>query len=442
MESPISEVFAESVEAPIFGKKFVDPTMEDEKLFIEDFTAMMEENELKVNLEPVICGRKISLFKLWQVVNLEEFGGSHEVEGRKRWAKIAEKLNFNVFRHVDAPVALRAVYEEVLRDYEAMRDEFMQNEEYEELLELQPRATADRESISDDPSDKEADELGEEEVEEDYDDDLEAPASMPRQPNMLSKRSFDTDGWIEQDGSPELGSFSKRRLIGKGRGKEREIPSTPEDVVNVNPTSRSAYQSSPLKHRQNADEDGNRSPTELFSGRMKNKNPPTHRRVRRNVEPETQDFNFHFPSTEDNEKASQDSLPAFQSRSKTRASQSSPQEEPPTQSQTASRMDDLLSAFIDQWLSRGYGQDVIIQALESTSMTTGNAAIVMEELSQGHGIPENVQGVWTALDDAALENMESEAFERVAMKHGPKFITLRQKFLAHQKEARGELEEE
>ena len=429
----------DEVDADTTGKRFVDPSTKDESLFIEDLTGMAEENKLEVNFEPIICGRRTPLFRLWQVVNLDEFGGYDEVEGRGLWSQVARKLNFSDFRHGGAPEAIRSAYKEVLPDFEALREEYLVSLQEEAMIKSQLHATADRDSMEEGLVDKELEVVPEE---DDYDDDLEAPASVPRQPHVSSssKRSFDSDRRINPDGSPLLGTYNKRQRIDKGKGREAEIPSTPEDVINANQTPRPTYRSSPLKHQQPVAEEDSGS-DELSLWPVKKPNFLIKRQAQHNLEPETQDFNF---AAADSDADSQSSLPSLPNRQKGEsvaipAARSSPHEDFTTQSQTASQKEEELRAFIDQHIALGYRQEVVIEALESTNMTTGNAAIVMEALSQGNGIPEDIQGVWTAIDDVALDDVESEEFERVAMKHGTKSVALRQKFLEQQREVRREL---
>jgi hypothetical protein len=435
------EVLApDPMEAQTARKRFTDPSTKDEKMFIEDLTAMAEENDLAVNFHPIICGRKIPLFILWQVINLDEFGGYDEVQGRNLWPQVARRLNFNDFKHADAPRAIKSAYEEVLPDFEGVREEFMAQLQEEEMIASQLRQTVDRDSMEGELVDDHLAAVQEEEEEEDdYDDDLEAPTSVPRQPYSTpsGKRSLEAYRIANHDGSPVLGSYNKRPRVDKGKGKELEIPSTPEDIINPLPKPHLIYQSSPLKYMQTGTE--NDDGEKLFVGPAEKPKLPAQRQNRRNLEPETQDFNF-LPADDDAE--SDSLLLSLPNPRKAKNERSSPQEDSSTRSQTGSQKDQELIAFIEDHEALGYRLEIVIEALESTSMTTGNAAIVMEALTSGNGIPDNIQGVWTKSDDAALEDIESEEFERVANKHGAKSLAQRQKFFEEQKEARRELERE
>ena len=435
------EVLAsDSIEAQAARKRFTDPSTGDEKMFMEDLTAMAEDNDLAVNFHPTICGRKIPLFILWQVINLDEFGGYDEVQGRNLWPQVARRLNFNDFKHADAPSAIKLAYEEVLPDFEAVREEFMAQLQEEEMIASQPRQMADCNSMEGElVGDQLAAVQEEEEEEDDYNDDLEAPTSVPRQPysSPSGKRSLEAYHNANYGGSPVLGSYNKRPRVDKGKDKELEIPSTPEDIINPLPKLHSIYQSSPLKYKHTGteDDDGER----LFVRPAEKPKLPAQRQNRRNLEPETQDFNF-LPTDDDAE--SDSSLLSLLNPRKAKNARSSPREDSSTQSQTGSQKDQQLIAFIEDHEALGYRREIVIEALESTSMMTGNAAIVMEALTSGNGIPDNIQGVWTKLDDAALEDIESEEFERVANKHGAKSLAQRQKFFEEQKKARREMERE
>jgi hypothetical protein len=69
---------------------------------------------------------------------------------------------------------------------------------------------------------------------------------------------------------------------------------------------------------------------------------------------------------------------------------------------------------IDYYISLGYRKSHIIEAFKAT-LTWGLAAVVMQELKEGRGIPDNWAGVWTAKDDDDLKfvlRVEHEVGER------------------------------
>jgi hypothetical protein len=429
---------ADASETQIERQKFVDPSTKDEKMFKEDLSAMAEDTEVEVDFEPIICGRKIPLFRLWQVVASEEFGGYGEVSDKGLWLQVAEKLNFNQFRHAKAPEAIKAAYEEILPQFEEAREEYVAMLQDEAMIESQLRVTAERDSIDEEEVLYEEFDIVEEEEEEDddSDDDLEAAPSVPRQPqpSSSSKRTFESDK-INRNNSPLPGTSHKRQRTDKGEGSKTEIPCSPEDRINPNQTPRPTYKSSPLKYQQSAVKKDSAN-DDILTCPVKPLDLPQKQQGKRNLEPETQDFNF--PSFDEDVEAQQ-SFSSLPNRRKEKnpiaAGDGSPHEDSSTQSQTAQELEEQLKAFVDRHVALGYSEDIVIAALESTTLTTGNAAIVMEALSSGKGIPADMQGVWTADDDAALEDVESGDFQRVLMKHGTKSVKLRQKY-------RGYLEEQ
>lgn len=64
---------------------------------------------------------------------------------------------------------------------------------------------------------------------------------------------------------------------------------------------------------------------------------------------------------------------------------------------------DPIEECIEYYESLGYSHAHVVRALRSTTMTPGGqAAAVMQELRDGHGIPTNWEGVWIQRDDDGL----------------------------------------
>lgn len=205
-----------------------------------------------------------------------------------------------------------------------------------------------------------------------------------------------------------------------------------------------SYQPSPLKSHDDYDKQD--SDDDFSTRHFKQPDFSALRLENLNAEPETQDF--HFPSQRDhdqedgeaNSRASHSlaSSPLhFTARKRITSTveRKDSDEESSTQSRTESMREAELLEFIDHRIALGYAQTEVIEALEATTMTTGNAGEVMEFLREGKGIPTHIQGVWTARDDAALEEDNSE-FERVLAKHGKKRVRQRRRFLEDQRQAR------
>lgn len=76
---------------------------------------------------------------------------------------------------------------------------------------------------------------------------------------------------------------------------------------------------------------------------------------------------------------------------------------------------------MDYYMSLGYRRQHVIDAFKAT-LTWGLAAVVMQELKEGRGIPDNWEGVWTAKDDGDLKfvlEVEREVEERRRTGDGP-----------------------
>jgi hypothetical protein len=461
----------ETIPSQNSDNKAPDLYLTDEKLFkkhLVELAASLEE-ELIVNFNPIICGRTIPLFKLWQVVRSQELGGYDEVTGRNLWTQVARKLNFSDFQHPDAHLDLKMCYEEILADFEGWLDyketqpDLTESQE-NAMIESQLRRTAERETQN------VGEDIAEEDGDEDYDDDLDAPSSMPQPLKSSPKRIFGDDR------SSQGPTSIKRQRIDKGKGKELEVPSTPEDVINSNRMPRPSYQQSPLNLASTVigvdDEDElllRPIPRPNFSG-------ASNAHQKRAFEPETQDFHFPLPDNDDRgpfESLSSSNRKRILDGSNSGTTRRAPIDEDDagpaasipsriqrrpdsgsnvvtyerfvddssTQSLTQSQRETELRAFIDRYVALGYSYDIVIDALEATTMETGDAGLVMEQLTNGGGIPENHQGVWTAWDDEALQaDDDSEEFRRLLEKHGMKRVLTRHKFLDDLKEVRRESE--
>lgn len=103
---------------------------------------------------------------------------------------------------------------------------------------------------------------------------------------------------------------------------------------------------------------------------------------------------------------------------------------------------------IQDYVSLGYAERIVMEALKSTSMRAGGAAAhAMQSLKEGKGIPTNVEGAWTAKDDghlvradevmargadagAAERKRAGERLRRLEHKHGAESLELRRRYLA------------
>jgi len=304
------------------------------------------------------------------------------------------------------------------------------------LIELQLRQAAVDELQSPEGLEEEDDEIDE----EDGDDEDITALPTPKQPGSSSKkRKFGSDRSDLQNSSPvRTQMYNKRHRVDKGKDRELEIPSTPEDVIHPIKPAHQTYQSSPLKPPdEEEDEEDN-----LFVQPFRQPDFARPELKAHIVEPETQDF--HFPPSDGDDAESFITLTSPHRKITSSGHAPDPgrnsREDSSTQSQTDYQREAAdLQAYIDFYISMGYPQDIVIKALQATTMETGDAAVVMESLIKENCVPRNIQGVWTKEDDDALENVEGKEFDRILAKHGPKRVITRQRFMTDRQEARREL---
>ncbi|CZR52419.1 uncharacterized protein PAC_02296 [Phialocephala subalpina] len=454
-----------TLEPPKKGRKAADPSMTDEALFrkeLSETAALWEETigEFNPDFSPVVCGRRISLFRLWQVVESDEFGGWDEVNGLRLWPKVARKLNFNDYKHPEAAAKLEAIFiSALLVDHDEIKREEWKVEDDMSLTESQEMALINDQLLQTADHERQSSGDVEELKEEEEDDDLDGPQSTPIRPlsSPSGKRSFDT--------SRQDSTYNKRQRIDKGKGEELEIPSTPEDVINGNQLIRPSYQPSPLYYTsaqpEEADDGDDESASEAhyIDNLVTHIRPPNFQRTipstaeprlpTRTLEPETQDF--HFPPEQEQDIYAADdltpspvqSIPKAPDRSRgsdvaTHGTvHSSSKNEDSTQSRPNSQPGEDLSTYIDGWIQLGYPQDIVIEALEAMSMERrGDAGHVMEALLEGHGVPKDLGGVWTWYDDEiVLKGRSHPDWGRIVTKHGIPRCKTRKQFLKDKKEA-------
>lgn len=402
----------------------VDHATIDEGYFKTQLNALAQFLDLEVTYDYTICGRNVSLYKLWQIVRSSEFGGHENVTGLKLWPKIAKKLNFNPFQHKTAAGDLMKCYNEILADFEGVRDEYMERIALANTQNDTP--TKIQQSLGQDIQYNHEEEP---EKAEDSNDDLDHPLSTPKQRYVpISAKRNSEDSPLNQHSRN-----SKRQRVDKGKGKLREVPSTPEDIINGTNTNRNF---SPSK----GSVDNRREMDEEDVLLVKQPAPTALPRKKLQLEPETQDFEFQPLVEVDKSSFVTISSSPRRSKAPTNSNSSHGGEDPDaddssTQSLTDSQKIAELETFVDHWVGLGYSEDLVFEALQATSMLQENVGTVVEELTEGNGIPENVRGVWTAFDDAVLEaGSGHRQFSRLLVKHGATGVAGRRRFLAEARE--------
>lgn len=414
---------------PAADNQLVDPSLEDEAIFEQCLLEVAKQFDdlIEVIFTPIICGQPISLFELWQLVKTG-YGGSERVTGRRLWPSVARRLGFKPSLQADAAEDLKHCYEEVLSDYEAIRENFygMTESQEQELIEMQLFPAGSQKGDSEEEI---AEELQVDE-EEDIDDDLDAPVSSPTLPKS-NKRNMVFQ--ISRGLSSVAGSDNKRQRVDKGKGKEREIPSTPDHIINGIQMPQKGLRPSPLKHPLFVDDEDRDD--EFVIPPFKQPNFTSLEPSRRMLEPETQDFRFGSQVDENDDDLTDEPMPLASSPpQKIERMRKEAHIESSTQFQSRIDAENELSAFVDRYISLGYTDTNVLRALESTTLSTENASLVMEELQQGKEIPDDIPGVWTSEDDAVCEDVASLDSERIVTKHGTERVESRKSFLRDRRE--------
>jgi hypothetical protein len=420
--------------------------LHDEDYFNTSLTEFMtemqnERDDIDLDFSPSICESKVSLFELWQSVMSS--GGFDEVNEKALWPTIADRLHYPLAWHARAADGLRDCYEELLLGFEEAATTQADDPDTVELSPSQEDALL-QDQLLDSIRRKAIEYFVDDEAT--YEDDLDQPSSPIRMPAKRStgdrKREL-----LSDDDEPDR----KRARNDKGKAPAvLEIASTPDSIINGTRKTQGDYQSSPLKNAHVNDQSDNDSDAEeelsefirpsLPSWRNSDAGPSSSRIEARKslLEPETQDF--HFPDLDTIVVPS--SPPPRAPRQPSPILDSTLHNDSSTQSQPEPENTAELDEFIDSRIALGYPEDIVVEALEATTMETGDATVVMESLRNGDPIPDNMAGVWTKEDDKALEeDDDGEEFRRVLEKHGEWRIGPRRNFLEDNREvAQAELD--
>ena len=378
-------------------RKATDSTVvEEERMFRKDLQAFVDaethkdpEMNLKLTFRPIIGGRQVPLFRIWQAITSPRFGGYDVVEAKNLWPLVAEELNFNRFRDHAAPKQLKTCYEDMLlaefEDFKGLvkfvNEDITESQE-DRMIESQLRREAeevDRKHIETSKSTIRSREES-----------LESFGQAQRLPSSGPKRGIDWD--MPQDDQ----MTSKRPRVDKWKGKEPEIPSTPEEV---------------LRKTQHAKLPSQHTPRRQYSSPL----------ARESEEEEL----LKTPSRK----------PKSGFTSRVGKSTSTLPAEDDTAAQAASELqDEEVERVVNEYVAKGYAASVVAEALEATTMETGDLHQVIKSIQSGRGIPSNIQGVWTAGDDEALVTPRGLAYKRILTKHGQDRVGRRQQFKEDQRD--------
>ncbi|TGO08917.1 hypothetical protein BTUL_0186g00210 [Botrytis tulipae] len=419
-------------------RPFMNSLTTEEDYFTLTLKQFCEEDEEEPIFNPRIRGKQISLFRLWQIVIV--FGGFEKINAESRWQEVADKLSFPIANRSKAAQDLKSCYDEILSEFERVVTE----EENDTQSILMFAASQDETLIASQladttirsvqrPSDHERDVEDDDEVIE------LPPLKNSKQFSTMSskKRAIDSDGLSNLSESSAINSKRKAKRVraDKGKGKEVEIPSTPEHIFNATQPPRHI---SPLKYQinendkgGNSEDDSDREARERIL-RIQQKKP--RELIRKasaknlTVEPETQDF--YYPDI-DNQALPVSPTPIRRKRTPgpiiDLSRDSSAESEAEAEAETDSQ--DIVDIELAKYIALGYSEDIIYEALKASTYDFDIASPVMNQLQMGHGVPDDLAGVWTQRDDDALEWRKGKEYERVREKHGDERIHARIKFL-------------
>ncbi|KAG9240121.1 TRF2-interacting telomeric protein/Rap1 C terminal domain-containing protein [Calycina marina] len=403
-----------------------DPLLDDEVQFNNYVRILAERLEIIIDFNPVICGKEISLFRLWQVVR-GEFGGIDEVNGKDLWFKVARALRLEgpTYRQ-----ELKSSYNVILPDVEGSRSFYWNETSSQEqaMIESQLRKTIepDVQELSDLEYATAAEYDQNLEVEEE-DDGLDRSPSSARllRPDRLGKRG--SPSVDEESGQP-----LKRPRLDKGKGKE--IPSTPEGNADGELTEFSFGLrtppfgiGSPILGESAEKAFTNYTMNETPSKSSKNNEIKTCI-----TEPETQNFTYLDKGNEEKEEG-----PEFeQTVTSDRPSQSMCDALPVRLSQqlydtqsVAAEVDSRVRGFFHQCRAQKYSLENVSASLRATCWDASIAEDVIMSLEAGLGLPNNSKGVWTPEDDESLSPRTGPAWRKIKKKHGSDGVLARIKFL-------------
>ncbi|TGO27151.1 hypothetical protein BPAE_0046g00120 [Botrytis paeoniae] len=424
-------------------RPFMNSLTTEEDYFTLTLKQFCEEDEEEPIFNPRICGKQISLFRLWQIVIV--FGGFETINAESRWQEVADKLSFPIANRSEAAQDLKSCYDEILSEFERVVTE----EENDPQSILMFAASQDETLIASQLADTTIRSVqrpsGHERDVEDDDEVIELPPlknSKQFSTTSTKKRAINSDELSNLSESSAINPKRKAKRVraDKGKGKEVEIPSTPEHVFNVTQPPRHI---SPLKYQINENDNGGSSEGDsdrearerILRVQQKKPRELIRKASAKNltVEPETQDF--YYPDI-DNQAPQVSPTPVRRKRipgpiiDLSRDSSAESQAEAEVEADSQDIVDIELAKYIDL----GYSEDIIYKALIASTYDFDIASPVMNQLQMGHGIPNDLAGVWTQRDDNALERRKGKEYERVREKHGDERIHARIKFLRNLKE--------
>ncbi|KAI9650609.1 hypothetical protein NHQ30_000627 [Ciborinia camelliae] len=400
-------------------RPFANFLLKEEDYFTQTLKDFSGELSKDLNFHPQIRGKKVSIFKLWQIVML--FGGFDKTSAEKRWQEIADRLSFPIANRAKAAEDLKNCYDEILSEFETSIVEVENDEDNPEFTASQDE-TLLASHLEDTISRSAQRPTGHEVETENNDQILYLPQQLAKSKQLSTmstkKRAINSDDLSNHSGPslPNVKPQSKRPKVDKGKGKEVEIPPTPEHVYNA--TKRT------LSFEGDDDSSSDREAQERIrriqqgSSRKASAKKPV-------LEPETQDFQY---SDINDEVSIASPTPAPKKMTKATVIDLSRDSSSESELEQDSDSQNSLQADFDKYKALGYSDEIIANALEATTFDFEIASVVMEQLKNGHSIPDDMAGVWTKRDDEALFSEDSAERKRILTKHGKDGIAARKEF--------------
>ncbi|KND88159.1 Telomeric repeat-binding factor 2-interacting protein 1 [Tolypocladium ophioglossoides CBS 100239] len=451
--SPVKQQDAESEQPDPWSR--VPETQEDDDLvammeeFYSDLEDFVEASGAEIEMEHDIGGKTIGLWELNQAVDAQKVP-LDEVD----WIKAAEDLGYDWDRSNQVPVALRQCYEANLVEFIEALSSFGRDEEDEGHQQA---------------SSPEAD----------------IPSSPPAR-SVRKRRSPDTQQL------PSSGRAKRRRL-----SRDAEIPSTPDEKLGYPVRPRVSHTHSPSVQRnilrlgqtQSTDASQQLPPLPRQQRRGKREvvfetqiQPPARLESQQSafsVTPSQQLWSEELdarPIPLDLERGRPDADRVRETETSHRGTAGastqrperlarhgeSPQQEPraarrnqPSSESGTSNQQQIIEV-VEYYESLGYPNHIVVDALKRTTMTPGGlAALVMQSLKDGSGVPSHHEGIWTDRDDKSLRLVDAiqaeepsveprerrkakKEFDRLVAKHGLDQMELRRQFLGAEAAARND----
>ncbi|PNY26866.1 Telomeric repeat-binding factor 2-interacting protein 1 [Tolypocladium capitatum] len=441
--------------------------------FYSDLNDFVEASGAEIEIEHDIGGKTIDLWRLNQAVDAQKVP-LDEVD----WIKAAEDLGYDWDRNNQLPVALRQCYEANLVEFVEGLRSFGRDEEEDDQGpdEAHQQASPPEAHVPSTPSDQS--------VRKRLRDSQQLPSSRCAKRRRLSRDAEIPSTPDEKIGYPSRPHVSpthspsvQRNILRPGQTQSTDasqrLPPLPKQQLRgrrdpeaeaeriafetqIQPparleTQQSSFDVTPSQQLRSEELDAEPIPLNLERGR------PDANRIR---EKETtlrgtgdtgastpMQANTKFPRRclPVSFRSSANRGPAGRLESPQKEQQPARQNQPSGERSKSNQQ--RINEVVEYYESLGYPHRIVVDALRRTTMTPGGlAALVMQSLKDGSGVPSHHEGVWTDRDDKGLHLVDSihadepsvelkerrrakKEFDRLVAKHGLDRIELRRLFL-------------